>query len=365
MTPTIVYGGLLLARLGAFVAVMPLFGARTPRLVRVGFVIALAAFYLSTDPPKSEAGARGLIEVESLRYALALAREILIGAAMGFAFGLFLLPARVAGEFVTTQIGLNIAPQPGPTGDEAAGALTTVFETVAGLVFLTANGHHVVIAALHASFALYPLGGSEVPQAGPMVNGLATAYEMGVLLAAPLAACLFLLAVTLAIMARTAPQLSIYSVGFTLQVLVVLFGGLFLLPEMVLTMHAIIGRGSGRRCRCEVFVVRSDCSDPLQRVRPCGCGAFSVLKAARLQRRPAGAGHYEQQPTCAVVVRSRFSKRRAGHHEQQPTDNAWPKKSIRNRRPKTRHRAGARRRAGRDRCRSAPSWSGASSCSRA
>jgi len=36
--------------------------------------------------------------------------------------------------------------------------------------------------------------------------------------------------------------LNIYSVGFTLQVLVVLFGGLFLLPDLVMTMNAIIGR---------------------------------------------------------------------------------------------------------------------------
>jgi flagellar biosynthetic protein FliR len=241
MTPALaVYAGLLLARLGAFVGVMPLFGGRTPRLVRVGFVVALAGFYLSTDPPKAEGG--GAIEIESLRYAFALVREGLIGAAMGFAFGLFLLPARVAGEFITIQVGLNVAPQVGPTGDESAGALTTILETVAELVFLLVNGHHVVIAALHASFALYPLGGAAIPQAGPMVNGLAGAYEMGLLLAAPLAACLFLLSVTLAIMARAAPALSIYSVGFTLQVMVVLFGGLFLLPELVMTMSAITAR---------------------------------------------------------------------------------------------------------------------------
>ncbi len=243
MTPALaVYAGLLLARLGAFVAVMPLFSARAPRLVKAGFVLALAAFYLNTAPPANIQPPGDQLEVESLRYGLALAREALIGAAMGFAFGLFLLPARIAGEFITTQVGLNVAPLPGPTGDSAAGPLTTVFETVAGLVFLVADGHHVVLGVLHASFAAYPLGGMNVPQAGPAINGLATAYEMGLLLAAPLAACLFLLAITLAVMARAAPALNIYSVGFTLQVFVVLFGGLFLLPEFVLTLNAIIGR---------------------------------------------------------------------------------------------------------------------------
>jgi flagellar biosynthetic protein FliR len=241
MTPELaVLVGLLLARVGAFVAVMPLFGARTPRLVRVGLVVALAGFYLSSAPPPV-AGNLGTT-IESVRYGLALVREALIGAAMGFALNLFLLPARVAGEFVAQQVGLNVAPLPGPAGDSAAGPLTTAFETVAALVFLVVNGHHVVLAALHASFATFPLGGTAVSQAGPMVSGLAIAYELGVLLAAPLATCLFLLAITLAIMARAAPPLNIYSVGFTLQVLVVLLGGLFLLPEMVRTMTAITGR---------------------------------------------------------------------------------------------------------------------------
>jgi flagellar biosynthetic protein FliR len=236
-----VTAGLLLARVGSFAGVMPLFGARTPAAVRAGFAIALAAFYLGSAPPQAVAQPPGG-EIDPLRYGLAVVREGLLGAAMGFAFGLFLLPVRVAGEFVTQQIGLNTIPELGLTGNETAGPLTTLFETVGGLVFLLSDGHHVVLSALHASFATFPLGGANVPQAGPMVTGLATAYEMGLLLAGPLALCLFLLAVTLAVMARTAPQLNIYSVGFSLQVLVLLFGGLFLLPEFVRTMTAIMGR---------------------------------------------------------------------------------------------------------------------------
>jgi flagellar biosynthetic protein FliR len=245
VTPgVVVYAGLVLARIGAFVAVVPPFAGRTPRTVRVGLVLALAAFYLGAVGPDWDptfAGRAG--DVHPVRYAVALTREAIIGAAMGLVFGLFLLPARIAGGFVTQQVGLNIAPLPGPVGnDPSGGPLTSVFEVAATLAFLGADGHHVVLVALHSSFAALPLGGTAVPQAAPMVAGLATAYEMGLLLAAPLALCLFLLAVTLAVMARTAPQLNVYSIGFTLQILVVLVGGLFLMPEFVLTLHAINGR---------------------------------------------------------------------------------------------------------------------------
>ena len=242
MTALAIYVGLLLARLGAFVAVMPFVGTRAPRAVKAGFVIVLAAFYISAAPPPLPNVPVPGVEIESVRYAVALLREMVIGAGMGFAFGLFLLPARVAGEFVTVQVGLNVAPLPVPTGTDSAGAITTLFETMAAFVFLVADGHHVVLSLLHASFSAYPLGGAAVPEAAPMVAGLSTAYEMGLLLAAPLGVCMFLLSVTLAIMSRAAPQLNIYSVGFTLQVAVVLFGGLFLTPELVRTLTAIAAR---------------------------------------------------------------------------------------------------------------------------
>lgn len=242
MNATAVYVGLVLARVGAFAAVAPPFAARTPRSVRAGLAVALAAFYVATVGPRWEPGfAAAAAEMDSVRYGVALAREALLGTAMGFAFGLFLIPARIAGEFITAQVGLNVSPQVGPTGD-SAGALTNLLETAAALLFLLGDFHHVALAALHGSFALFPLGGAALPRAAPMVDGLAVAYEMGLLLAGPLALCLFLLAVTLAVMARAAPQLNVYSIGFTLQVMVVLVAGLFLLPELVGAIHASVAR---------------------------------------------------------------------------------------------------------------------------
>ena len=234
--------GLLLARVGAFVAVMPPFAGRTPRTVRAAFAIVLTVFYVVNAAPlwDPQFVARAA-DAHPIRYALALFREALLGASMGFAFSLFLLPARIAGEFVTQQIGLNAAQAAGPTGGESGGPLTNTFETVGGLLFLIADGHHLTLLALHDSFAVLPLGGLALPQANPLLDGLATAYQSGLSLAAPLALCLFLLSVSLAVMTRAAPQLNVYSVGFTLQVFVALLGGLFLLPELVRGLSFAIG----------------------------------------------------------------------------------------------------------------------------
>lgn len=246
MTPLMAaYVGLLLARVGTFVAVMPPFASRTPRSVRAALAIALTAFYLSAIPPGWDAEfAKHAGEPDPVRYGLALVRESLIGASLGFVFALFLLPARIAGEFVTGQIGLNAAPSLSPSGPDGGGPYTVAFETAAGLIFLGLNGHHFVLTALHISFAKFPLGGAGLPEFGPHLTALATAYESGLLLVGPLALCLFLLSVCLAIMTRVAPQLNVYSIGFTLQTIVAMLGVLFLLPELIRALTVALDRNA-------------------------------------------------------------------------------------------------------------------------
>jgi flagellar biosynthetic protein FliR len=234
----VAYAGLVLARIAAWSMATPWVATRAPRLVRVALALMLALFYLGEQPPPwDERWAVPPTDMTTLVYFLAVLREVVIGAALGVLFGLWLLPARVAGEFLAFQVGLNVSPLPGPAGEEGAGAITSWLEVVAALVFLGLDAHHVLLAVLHASWSLLPLAGANLPPTAPMLRMLATAYDVGLLLAAPLAACLLLLAVTLALLARVAPQLNIYSVGFTLQVLVVLVGGLVLMPELVAGMH--------------------------------------------------------------------------------------------------------------------------------
>jgi len=239
-----VYFGLVLTRVATFVAVMPLFSGRTPRMVRAALALILAIFWFNTVTPAWDPRlARQGVDIHWLVYSLSIMREAMVGAILGFAFSLFLLPAQIAGEFVTQQIGLALSQQTGLSSPAPAGPLAVIFEAIASLVFLEMDGHHIILSALHASFDKLPLGGGLLPMpAGPMIQGMGTAQQMGLLLAGPLGICLFLLAVVLAIMARAAPQLNIYSVGFTLQVVIALVGSIFLMPDMIRLMMVIIGQ---------------------------------------------------------------------------------------------------------------------------
>jgi flagellar biosynthetic protein FliR len=244
MGATILLFTLVLVRVGAFVAVFPfLSGRNTPRLVRAALAFSLAMFWFVTLDPRAELPRVPPAELPWLFYALALGREALIGLAAGFLFSLFLAPVRIAGEFITGQIGLAQSVVLGAAADTAAGPITLILETLAGLIFFSLDGHHIVLSLLHASFARHPLGGSLVLISPPAaVETVIVAQTLGLQLAGPLVLVMFLLTVVLALMARIAPQINIYTVGFTLQAMTALIGLMFLLPDLLRTMAVIFTR---------------------------------------------------------------------------------------------------------------------------
>lgn len=246
LSPLVAWFALVLARVGTGVAVMPLFGGRNaPRMVRAGLALALAVFWFSALDKGPDAATLQRLKESWLWSGLAVLREMSLGAVIGFAFNLFLVPARVAGEFLTQEMGLSLAATFGPTNDRAAGPITLIFESLSGLLFLGLDLHHVFLATLHSTFLRYPVGGvpGPVPTA-QLIDAAAATHEMGILVAGPLAVALFLVIVGLALMTRTAPQLNVYAIGFGLQAAAGMVGALVLLPELLDSMTRSFGRVS-------------------------------------------------------------------------------------------------------------------------
>jgi flagellar biosynthetic protein FliR len=230
---------LTLARAGMFIHVLPLLGgANMPRTVKIGLAVALAfVFFNEASGTLARAGGVGPLGLTSWPgLGLALGREMLLGGVLGFALGLFLVPAHVAAEFIAQEAGMSFANVLTASGGGPASALTLVFELVASVAFLGLDLHHVFLLVLQETFQHLPIGqGFQLPN-WDLVTAAGAAEEGGLLLVAPVGLCLFLTTVVLALMTRAAPQLNLYSVGFPLRVLVCLGAVLLLLPQMVTAM---------------------------------------------------------------------------------------------------------------------------------
>jgi flagellar biosynthetic protein FliR len=236
---------LTLARTGTFIYVLPLLGgANVPRTVKIGLAVALAVlFFNDASVTLARAGGAGPLGLTSwIGLGLALGRELLLGGVLGFALGLFLVPAHVAAEFVAQEAGMSFANVLTAAGNGSANGLTIIFEMFASVAFLSLDLHHVFLLVLQQTFQHLPVGqGFQLPD-WDLVTAVAVAEEGGLLLVAPVGLCLFLTTVVLALMTRAAPQLNLYSVGFPVRVLACLGAIVLLLPQILTSM---IGMFSG------------------------------------------------------------------------------------------------------------------------
>jgi flagellar biosynthetic protein FliR len=235
---------LMFARVAAFVALLPfLGGSQTPRMVKVGLAIALAVLGFGAEgtlPPREflvHAAAAPWLSV-----GLALGREVLVGAVVGYVFSLFLMPARIAGEYIAEEMGLSIGGQLDPTANHSSSLISQALETLATLLFLGLDCHHLCIAALYGTFRRWPVGEMtlNLPLA-EMIRATAAVEEWGLLVGAPVGVCLFLTSVVLALLSRLAPQLNIFNMGFALRVGVGLISLLVLLPGLASGLVSLFG----------------------------------------------------------------------------------------------------------------------------
>lgn len=226
---------LILARVGAFVAVQPIFGGRqVPRLVKVGLTFALAVFWFEDLAPTGDFDELRFKSTTWLGYALAAARESVIGAMLGYGLMILLMPVRVAGEFIGQEMGLSLASVANPMSENSATLLGQLVESLAIAIFLGLDGHHAWLAALHGTFARWPIGGGfpSLPLV-PLIGATGRAHEWGLLMALPLATCMFASSMLLALMARVAPQLNLMSVGFALRIGIGLLATMVFLPDLL------------------------------------------------------------------------------------------------------------------------------------
>jgi flagellar biosynthetic protein FliR len=199
---------LVLFRVGAMVAIAPILGHRSvPVAHRAGLAVLLA---LLLTPVVGRAPIDG---ADGLGLGLAIAGEVLIGVTIGAVATLVIAAVQVAGELVGFQTGVAIGAVYDPMFGGHATVFTRVYETLALLLFLAVDGHHVLLAAVAGSFQRVPPGTAF--SAPPLAAGMATlgakVVRAGLELAAPLVGILFMVNVVMGLLARVSPQMNVFA----------------------------------------------------------------------------------------------------------------------------------------------------------
>jgi flagellar biosynthetic protein FliR len=150
-----------LFRIGALMLSAPVFGARTvPRRVRAGLsvLVALAIAPVLPAPPA--------VDVFSAAAVLIIAQQILIGVMMGFAMQIVMSAVITGGQLIAMQMGLGFAAMVDPQNGAQTPVLSQFYVVMAVLIFLSLNGHLVLLEVLRDSFTTMPIGGETMPLDG-------------------------------------------------------------------------------------------------------------------------------------------------------------------------------------------------------
>ena len=203
-------------RITAFLAASPLWGhSSVPNQVKVaiGALVAMAVAPLVTVPdvPLFSWAALGV-----------MIEQIMIGVAIGLVMQVTMAAIQAAGEFIGLQMGLAFATFFDPGSGTNMAVLSRYLYTLALLFFLAINGHLIVLEILATSFDTLPIGMGAVNASTfhMMARYGSTIFVSGMMLALPLMGSLLIISMALGILNRSAPQLTVFNIGFPLSLTV-------------------------------------------------------------------------------------------------------------------------------------------------
>ena len=228
------------ARITAFMAASPLWGhSSVPNQAKVGLA-ALIAIVIAPILPAMPA-----IAVMSWAGIGIMIEQILIGLAMGLVMHIMFVVVQAAGDFIGLQMGLAFAS----FFDTASGTnimvLSRILYMITLLMFLAMNGHLMVLETLIMSFRTLPIGiGTFNPDAFILLARYGgTIFAAGMLLALPLVGSLLTINLALGILNRSAPQLTVFNIGFPTSLIVGLILMMVLMTDISRFLQRLFTQG--------------------------------------------------------------------------------------------------------------------------
>jgi flagellar biosynthesis protein FliR len=208
---------LIFARTLAMVAVLPIFNsASVPQMLKVGLGALMSIFLAANLPlPQLSAGQTSLVGAGVL-----LGREVLCGVAMGLAARLVFEAIQQGGIIISREMGFYEASIIDPTSGEELEPFGVLVDTLFILLFLAADGHHLLLGLICRSYQVLPVAGEM--DFGALAAGVLAAGSAMLLLslqvAAPVLAAFLVVTVVLGVLARVLPEMNILMTSLPVRI---------------------------------------------------------------------------------------------------------------------------------------------------
>lgn len=231
-----------LFRIGAMIVAMPIFGSiLIPVRVRLMLALAVTSIVAPVLP------ASPTVDPLSLEAVFIALQQIIIGVAMGFSMQLVFNAVTTGGQIIAMQMGLGFASMVDPQNGMQVPVLSQLYLLLVTLLFLGFNGHLIMIELVAESFTALPVAADGLTRNGFwLLAGWGSQMFAGALwLALPAVASLLVVNIAFGVMARAAPQLNIFAIGFPVALMMGFVVILFTLPAVVPQFESLVSDGFG------------------------------------------------------------------------------------------------------------------------
>jgi flagellar biosynthetic protein FliR len=214
---------LVFLRASAFLLVLPFFSmANFPVTMRVA-VGALMALLIAPLLPAFPLGRLDLLSLLGV-----MIQEVSIGLLLGFVARLIFFAAELAGNVISSEIGLNLASILDPMSQQSSQVAGTILLFLATVVMLTLNLHHWILLGFERTYSVLPIGGAHLNSAlfETLVAQTGRVFMIALQISAPVMAVSFVITLVFAVLSRAVPQMNIFTemYGFRVAGGLIVFG---------------------------------------------------------------------------------------------------------------------------------------------
>lgn len=200
-----------LLRISALFVAVPLFSMQAvPARVRLILSVAITFVVMPLLPP--------LPAIDMFSYAgiMTALAQVVIGLASGFIVQLVFAAVVFAGQGIALSMGLGFASMVDPQNGQQVPVIAQLYVITTTLIFLSLDGHLLLIKMLIDSFTSLPVGMDSLSKTDmwAIIAWSSRLFAGGLLLAMPVIVSLLLVNISFGVATRAAPQLNIFSVGF-------------------------------------------------------------------------------------------------------------------------------------------------------
>ena len=206
--------------------------------MKVGFAGCLALIAFPNLPMPDD------FPTEIRTFMMCILGQVVVGLAIGFVSFLAMACAQFGGEMMDIQMGLSVAATVDPSTGGSSKLIMRLNFYIAMLLYLSVDGHHMLLRALFYSFEVLPVTKFRVD--GRLIELFISHTEdiflIGLQIAAPALGALFITQVAMGLLARVAPQMNVFMLSFPMNIAIglMLFSiGLPMIRQLLLRQFVI------------------------------------------------------------------------------------------------------------------------------